>query len=138
MVRALVLLVALPFAAGGALAKEKPSMTRDRFLDDAARIIETAVKRKDTEHAVFHGCYDWHSAVHGHWALLRLDRVRGKHEAAARYVAGRLSGEPLEAERTLLKTKPAFEMPYGRAWFLRLAIEFEQWAEGRGETNASR
>src|SRR5688572_17402496 len=22
----------------------------------------------------FHGCYDWHSAVHGHWLLVRLVR----------------------------------------------------------------
>src|SRR5687768_6787272 len=23
----------------------------------------------------FHGCYDWHSAVHGHWLLVRLART---------------------------------------------------------------
>ena len=23
----------------------------------------------------FYGCYDWHSAVHGHWTLARLARV---------------------------------------------------------------
>src|SRR5260221_11844657 len=23
---------------------------------------------------VFYGCYDWHSAVHGHWLLARLAR----------------------------------------------------------------
>lgn len=22
----------------------------------------------------FHGCYDWHSSVHGHWLLVRLAR----------------------------------------------------------------
>jgi hypothetical protein len=22
-------------------------------------------------HPVFHGCFDWHSAVHGHWLLAR-------------------------------------------------------------------
>ncbi|MEZ6083413.1 MAG: DUF2891 family protein [Phycisphaerae bacterium] len=24
---------------------------------------------------VFYGCFDWHSAVHGHWLLVRLCRV---------------------------------------------------------------
>src|SRR3954469_8093498 len=24
---------------------------------------------------VFYGCYDWHSAVHGHWLLVRLARL---------------------------------------------------------------
>jgi hypothetical protein len=26
-------------------------------------------------HAAFYGCYDWHSAVHGHWAMLRVLRL---------------------------------------------------------------
>ena len=25
-----------------------------------------------TLHPVFYGCFDWHSAVHGHWMLVRL------------------------------------------------------------------
>ena len=34
----------------------------------------------------FYGCYDWHSAVHGHWLLARLARVAdgGKLADAAR------------------------------------------------------
>ncbi len=24
---------------------------------------------------IFHGCFDWHSAVHGHWLLIRLARL---------------------------------------------------------------
>ena len=26
-------------------------------------------------HPAFYGCYDWHSAVHGHWMLVRLLRT---------------------------------------------------------------
>lgn len=26
-------------------------------------------------HPAFYGCFDWHSAVHGHWMLVRLLRV---------------------------------------------------------------
>lgn len=26
-------------------------------------------------HPAFYGCFDWHSAVHGHWMLARLARV---------------------------------------------------------------
>jgi hypothetical protein len=36
-----------------------------------------------------------------------------------------LRPEALAAERTLLRVRPGFEMPYGRAWFLRLAREHE-------------
>lgn len=138
MIRVLLTAAVLALGLQGAAAEEKPPMTRDRFEADLARVIETSIKRKDTTHAVFHGCYDWHSAVHGHWALLRLDRVHGKHEAAARHVAKQLHGSALERERALLVSKATFEMPYGRAWFLRLALEFEQWAVKRAEKDATR
>ena len=35
-------------------------------------------------HPAFYGCFDWHSAVHGHWMLVRLlRRWPGLAEAAA-------------------------------------------------------
>lgn len=116
---------------GTVAAEEKAPVSHAAFLDQLAPIIETSIKRKDTKHAVFHGCYDWHSAVHGHWALLRLDRVTKRHETRARHVAKVLDGKALSIERALLAARPAFEMPYGRAWFLRLAIERDQWAVTR-------
>ena len=50
---------------------------------------------------VFFGCFDWHSAVHGHWLLVRLCRLDAKaaYVAEARaaleksFTAGRVSGE---------------------------------------------
>jgi hypothetical protein len=33
---------------------------------------------------VFFGCYDWHSAVHGHWLLVRLCRVYPQNPLVAR------------------------------------------------------
>ena len=33
-------------------------------------IVQDCVNREDSDYPVFHGCVDWHSAVHGHWALL--------------------------------------------------------------------
>lgn len=34
-------------------------------------------------HPAFYGCYDWHSAVHGHWLLVRLLRSSPESELAA-------------------------------------------------------
>lgn len=109
-------------------APVSPVPERDKLLSQMADIIASSVVRRDTTHAVFHGCYDWHSAVHGHWALLRIARVTGGHDERARIVEKSLSLEGLAREAALLREKPRFEMPYGRAWFLRLAIEFELWA----------
>lgn len=47
---------------------------RRAWLERAGETIAAAIGRRDTDHAIFHGCYDWHSAVHG-WALLRIARV---------------------------------------------------------------
>jgi hypothetical protein len=84
--------------------------------------IQAGVARRDTDHAAFHGCIDWHSAVHGVWALTAYARMTGDTICGA-LLEATLRPEKLAAERALLAARPGFEMPYGRAWFLRLARE---------------
>ena len=45
--------------------------------------IRVGVARKDTGHAAFHGCMDWHSAVHGVWALTAYARSEDRTRALA-------------------------------------------------------
>lgn len=33
------------------------------------------LRRPRAAHPAFYGCYDWHSAVHSHWQLVRAIRV---------------------------------------------------------------
>ncbi len=150
-------------------------------VDKAALIGKMApltldcIKRVEHEkYPLFHGCYDWHSAVHGHWALLRIARAT-KDQTGALEVERRLTSEKIAAEKALLENMPIagdnnrernwgrhytyeeeqeftdrkrpfypfqgkviFEMPYGRAWFLRLATEFELWANKTGTKNPQR
>lgn len=88
----------------------------------AATIIN-AVQRQDTAHPVFSGCIDWHSSVHGHWALLRAWRIVREKEYLEVALAG-LDPVELERERGDLLANHSFELPYGRAWFLQFALEF--------------
>jgi hypothetical protein len=103
-----------------------------------ARIAVVSIAKRDTDHAVFHGAYDWHSAVHSHWSLLRCARwaQRTAQPAADTAEAASLAdtaiasllredGAALDREVALLKSNVRFEMPYGRAWALRLTVEFE-------------
>ena len=108
------------------------------MLAELAESIEAAVGRLDTTHPVFHGCIDWHSAVHGHWALLRIANATGEHAELASKIAARLNADAIAAEAQHLREQPEFEMPYGRAWFLRLAIEYDLWhtAHAPAEPNA--
>src|SRR5436190_181294 len=79
----------------------------------------------------FYGCYDWHSAVHGHWLLVRLARLFPKAPFASRArdaVAKSLTPANIEAEVRYL-TRPGrvtFERPYGLAWLLQLAAELRE------------
>ncbi|MBC6457637.1 DUF2891 domain-containing protein [Actinomadura sp. HBU206391] len=77
-------------------------------------------------HPAFYGSYDWHSAVHMHWLLIRLLRRHREviDEAAVREVLDRhLTAGHLATEAAYLRVHPTFERPYGWAWLLALAAE---------------
>jgi hypothetical protein len=80
----------------------------------------------------FFGCYDWHSAVHGHWLLARLARSKPNAEFARQ--ARTALGKSLEANRIATEVeylsgdgRVSFERPYGLAWLLQLAAEVREW-----------
>jgi hypothetical protein len=87
-----------------------------------AQVPARHVRRHDTAHPAFHGCIDWHSACHATWALLAYQGLTGDGRYAS-IVDEILMPVKLDAEAADLAARPAFEMPYGRAWFLRLALE---------------
>lgn len=92
------------------------------IVADFARQIAMCSRRHDTSHVVFKGCVDWHSSVHGVWALVAYQRVTGDRQYEP-LVSSILTRDGLAAERKFLRQSPQFEMPYGRSWFLRLAID---------------
>src|SRR5215469_4130185 len=73
----------------------------------------------------FFGCYDWHSAVHGHWLLVRLLRLfpGAPFAAPARAALDRhLAPANLAVEAAYITAsgRETFERPYGLAWLLQL------------------
>ena len=80
----------------------------------------------------FCGCFDWHSAVHGHWLLVRLARSFPDAPFAAKAraaLAASLSPAHIAAEVAYLggAGRSDFERPYGLAWLLQLAAELRGW-----------
>jgi len=92
------------------------------WVDLLAQIPARHVLRHDTDHPAFHGCIDWHSACHATWALLAHRRITGERKYEP-IVDGILMPGKINQEGADLAARPQFEMPYGRAWFLRLALE---------------
>lgn len=82
--------------------------------------IANCLARDDTNHAAFHGCIDWHSSVHATWALVAYTGVTGDEQYVP-LIEETLLPELVAAERDFVNRRTRFEMPYGRAWFLRLA-----------------
>jgi hypothetical protein len=79
-------------------------------------------------HPAFYGSYDWHSAVHMHWLLVRVLRLFPSLEHAQRIsqlLNSHLAPQALATELGYFKSAAGrtFERPYGWAWLLELQAE---------------
>lgn len=117
-------------------------------LDEAQRLAEVLLKCARTEfpnnpnhtllgpedvrspkalHPAFYGCFDWHSAVHSHWSLVRLlnRNLLPSSSRAGEVLSDHLSAKNIEAELAYFKRpgRGHFERTYGWAWLLTLAAE---------------
>ncbi len=147
-------LLAVLFAVGVALGAPRPlradeplpATAVERFADLALACVQQEYPNK-LAHVLasdadalppraltpaFYGCYDWHSAVHGHWLLARLarrypDAPFAAHARAA--LAENLTPERIAAEVRYLEGpgRISFERPYGLAWLLQLHAELVEW-----------
>ena len=98
----------------------------------------TVAKEEDlampaVHHPAFYGCFDWHSAVHGHWSLVYLLKQfpdLDKREEIRKKLAENLSAENIQTEVayfSINKYTQSFERTYGWAWLLKLAEELYTW-----------
>jgi hypothetical protein len=132
--------------ASGATPAALDAAAAERFANLALRCVHQEYPNKiahvlasDTDakppgdlYPAFHGCYDWHSAVHGHWLLARLAKrfPEAAFAAEARAALARsLTPENLAAETAYLQRadRLSFERPYGLAWLLALGAELRTW-----------
>lgn len=84
---------------------------------------------------IFFGCYDWHSAVHSHWCLVRLLRCAPNggdwREDCVELLDAQFTAENVTGEVAYLSRagRQGFERPYGLAWLLQLCAELRDWDE---------
>jgi hypothetical protein len=118
-------LIGLTAVQASPVPSDLDALIRDRaaIALNLSRPISECVVRKDTAHAAFHGCIDWHSAVHGVWALVAYTRMTGDRRYEP-LIESLLTPDAIAEEDAFVAAHPQFEMPYGRSWFLRLAIEY--------------
>jgi hypothetical protein len=105
---------------------------REELLHTLATPILSAAGNDDTPSPIFHGCWDWHSAVHGVYSLYTLYRRTGCDlylEAARQHARPELVDAEIEYMRTDEIERQ--ENPYGFAWILALVRAQELATESR-------
>ncbi len=90
-------------------------------------------------HPSFYGSYDWHSAVHMHWLLVRVRRLYPELPqvpAIVKVLDEHLSSGSLATEQAYFDGPGGrtFERPYGWAWVLELQAEALRLAKVGPET----
>ncbi|MEW6432358.1 MAG: DUF2891 domain-containing protein [Myxococcota bacterium] len=134
----------LDAAAAGRFANLALACVHKEYPNKLAHVLNDAkdVQAPRQLTPAFYGCYDWHSAVHGHWLLARLVRTfpdAAFVPAARKALNQSLTPKNVAAEVAYLtgKGRVSFERPYGLAWLLQLAAElregqdadFQRWAK---------
>ncbi len=96
---------------------------------------ESDLQMPQVHHPAFYGCFDWHSAVHGHWVLVNL--LKHFPELDDKATIRKMLHENLSKENILTevdyfslnKYTKSFERTYGWAWLLKLAEELHSWED---------
>jgi len=154
--RSLVFLVLLPVNTLWSQSQTLDAATAGRFVRLALACVQKEypnkiahvlnspedVKPPHLLTPAFYGCYDWHSAVHGHWLLARLARqfpdaswaAEARAALAANITPPNIAGEVAYLNGTGRET---FERPYGLAWLLQLAAELREWKTSEGQQLAA-
>ena len=93
---------------------------------------EDDIKSPQQLHPAFYGCFDWHSAVHGHWSLVKLLKEfpeLNNREEIIQKLLNNISKKNIEKEVIYFKGQhnTSYERTYGWAWLLKLAEELHTW-----------
>lgn len=85
-----------------------------------------------TLHPAFYGCFDWHSAVHGHWSLVSLLKQfpeLSSREKSIAMLLENISEDNIKTEVSYFfgTHNSSYERTYGWAWLLKLAEELHTW-----------
>ena len=122
------------------LAQLPLSCIQKEYPNKLGQVLATKadIQEPHVLHPAFYGCFDWHSAVHGHWSLVALLKSYPNLNEAATIkslLKENLSAENIQAEIDYFNKKQnsSYERTYGWAWLLKLAQELHTWNDPLGK-----
>ena len=146
-----VFLVAIVVMSGQSIASQEIGNSTSISARQAANLMQLPLGCAETEypnklsqtlhsdddlaspkslHPAFYGCFDWHSAVHGHWSMVRLLKafpdIEGGDKATA-ILQQHITPANVAADLAYFKLNSSWERPYGWAWLLKLMTELHTW-----------
>src|SRR5690606_24720912 len=92
-------------------------------------------------HPAFYGCFDWHSSVHGHWALVKLVKdfpsLENK-DSILMQLEQNISKQNIQGEIDYFNREQeySYERMYGWTWLLKLQQELNNWETNEGKRMA--
>jgi len=133
---------------GVATTQELVSAVLDAVLREYPHVLcqelnsDSDVKPPRELNPSFYGSYDWHSAVHSHWTLLRsldLDLTEHQRERVITVLDQHLSSEKLMQEKQFFAGPGGlfFERPYGWAWLAALCSECHRCSTNESDVQIS-
>jgi len=123
----------LSLAEANRLAALPLKCIQTEFPNKTGHVTQTVndIKTPAQMHPAFYGCFDWHSAVHGHWSLVYLLKhfpELEKRDSILQLLKTNMSKENITTEVKYFDGENRnFERTYGWAWLLKLAEELESW-----------
>lgn len=83
-------------------------------------------------HPAFYGCFDWHSAVHGHWTLVTIlsNFPDFEHrDSIIQKLKANITPENIQKEIRIFEDEHnlTFQRTYGWAWLLKLDEALREW-----------
>ncbi len=120
--------MALDAGIAHALARRALVNIRREYPNHPQYLLERAADAVTprTLHPCFYGCFDWHSAVHTHWLLVRLLNTIPDFELRApvlEALTATFAPASVRTEARYLAKHRTFERPYGLAWLMLLGAE---------------
>ena len=94
------------------------------------------------QHPAFYGCFDWHSAVHGHWTLVKLLKEfpgLPQESEIRKKLNENITADHIKKEIAFFydKNNTIYERTYGWAWLLKLSEELRTWDDTLGRKLAA-
>ena len=129
-----------PLKAEHAYARAALSCVNKQYPGKISHVMNSAedVRPPAQLTPAFYGCFDWHSAVHGHWLLTRLwgkDSIPDMDAEIAAALSTNFAKDKIAGEVAYFngEGRDSFERPYGLAWYLQLTAELREIAAGEGD-----